>query len=322
MKSEIVRLLFSCEDFISGEEISKKLNITRAAVWKHIKALKEDGCIIEAHTNKGYSLKETPDLLKPEYINKYLTNKDVCVKWKNETDSTNTLAKNAARKGEGSYTVYTAEHQTAGKGRIGRVWTSSFGEAIQFSIIFRPNIAPSQAPAINFAAALGVCSGIKIAYKQDLRIKWPNDVVYGSKKVCGILTEMSADMDRVEFIVCGVGINANQQSFPSDISDRATSIRQIVGEKIDRVRLAGIIIDEIVKYLDLYEKYGLEHILPQYIEHSAVIGKEITIKCPNEEIIGVCTGFGRNGEIEVTTDTGKAYYHAGDVSLRGVDGYV
>ncbi len=323
MRSEIVRLLAGCGDeYVSGEEISRQLHISRAAVWKHIHAVKEDGCQVEAQTNRGYRLKQVADLLKPEYVNLYTCKHNADIRWMDACGSTNVVAKRAARDGAPAGSIFIAECQTEGKGRLGRRWSSQKGKAIEMSFLLRPQIAPAHAPAFNFAAALGICAGIRSACGIDLHIKWPNDVVYGSQKVCGILTEMAADMDQVEFIVCGAGINVNQQSFEPEVAQRAVSLRMIAGQPIGRVKLAAALIDAANAYFIRYTEGGIAALMPEYCEKSAVLGQEIEIICANETNHGRCVGFGESGEILVETEQGICSYHAGEVSVRGVNRYV
>lgn len=322
VRNDILKLLVEREEFISGEDISDKLGISRAAVWKNIKTLKEDGGIVEAQTNKGYKLVALPDLLKPEYLNLY-TDKDAkLIAWMESVDSTNTYAKKAAREGAPDGLVVVTENQTGGKGRLGRGWSSNPGEAVTMSFLRRPNIRPEKAPALNLVVALGIAKGIQQVCGIDAGIKWPNDIVYEGKKLCGILLEMSSDMDSIEYVVCGAGTNVNQKAFPKEIRDKATSLRLIKGAAIDRVRLCAAFIDATERYFDVFLSNGIGALLQEYCSRSAILNNEVRVLCGNEEYIGACIGFGENGELIVKHGNEQRVFHAGEVSVRGVNGYV
>lgn len=321
MKKEILKLLASSDDFLSGEQISKMVHVSRAAVWKHIKAIKEEGAVIEAHTKKGYRLKELPDLLKPEYVGIWLQNPYEII-WKEELDSTNEQAKRMAREGAVDEGVFVTEKQTKGKGRIHRGWTSERAEAIMMSVLLRPELEPSKAPIITFAAALGVVSAVKRICNVDAKIKWPNDIVYDGKKMCGILTEMSSDMDRVEYIVCGMGLNVNQKKFEEELSDKAVSIRIITGKKIDRVKLSAAMIEDVFSYCGEYIAHGIDAIFDDYCANSVIIGKEIKVFYGNEMIEGICEGFTKHGELILNSNGEIRNFIAGEVSIRGTKGYI
>lgn len=320
MRTEILKMFARRDGYISGEKISEALHISRAAVWKHINALKEDGCEIEAQTNKGYRLVRMPDLLKPEYIALYLADEPVKIVWLDSVDSTNTKAKELARETTADSFVVVTENQTGGKGRMGREWYSAPGEAVQMTIVVRPDIAPAKAPAFNMAAALGVCGAVQDLYGIEAGIKWPNDVVYQGKKLCGILTEMSADMDRVEYLACGIGVNANQIAFPGELKDRAVSLRMILGKQVERAPLSAALIGEVNKKLKAH--LDGEGWLQQYKEHSMILEQEITVLNGEETVTGVCAGFGENGELLLHTDGKEVRFVAGEVSVRGMKSYV
>lgn len=322
MREKIVKLLHCAQDFVSGEELSEKLKVSRAAVWKHIKELRAEGGEIEAHTRRGYRLKRLPDLLKPEYVKLYEKLPDVHFVWMEETDSTNEEAKRAARDGAPEKSVFIAEHQTCGKGRLGRGWDSQRGEAVEMSVLLRPRFAPNKAPAITFAAALGLLSAVKRICGVKAQIKWPNDIVYEGKKLCGILTEMSSDMDHVEYIVCGMGLNVNQKDFPDGVKERAISLRMITGERLDRQEISAALIRDVFMYCERYIKEGIGCIFDEYCKNSAIIGKEILILCGSEEMTGVCEGFSEDGSIVVRTEQGLREFCAGEVSIRGAGVYI
>lgn len=322
MKSKIIRLLHRHkDDYISGEQISDELGITRAAVWKVINALKNDGGKIEAASGKGYKLKELPDLLKPEYLSLYLKESRV-IRWFKELDSTNNYLKELSKDKSVKEAVSVAEFQTGGKGRLGRTWTSEEGDSVQMSFLIKPDAPPSEANAYNFAGALGVCRAIEEVCGIKVQIKWPNDIVYDGKKVCGILTEMSTDMNRIEYIVFGAGINVNQKSFEGELREKAISLRMIKGEKIDRLALCAAETDCVFDYFNFINSGETERIMTEYKEKSAVLGKKVTLISSNNETSGICEDFGSGGELLLNINGEIKSFHAGEVSLRGENGYV
>lgn len=322
MKGDIIRLLAHAPGYISGEALSEKLSVSRAAVWKHIAALREDGAVIEAHTNKGYRLLSLPDLLKPDYINAYAKQPIDQIRWVQSVDSTNDEGKRWAQQGGPDGAVVVAEFQTKGKGRLGRHWESVSGESVEMSFIFRPDIPPVRAPAVNFTAALGVCAAIEDVCGIKAGIKWPNDVVYDGKKLCGILTEMSSDMDHIEYLVCGMGVNTNQTLFPEEIMHKAASLRMLTGKPISRAQLCAAEIEYVNAYYRRYIEGGMKAIIGEYTEKSSVVGKEITVISGNETYRGICRGFADDGAILVEAQGEVKHLNAGEVSIRGEHGYI
>ena len=226
MREKILEVILDNEkEFISGEELSKKLGISRTAIWKHIRILRSQGYNIESVNKKGYRLVDEPtDLLNPQNIYRNLKTKFI---GKNvlhfETiDSTNDYAKkigNELRDGS----VIISEEQTKGKGRLGRVWESKAGEGIWMSIILKPNIIPNKAPFITLIAGASIVKALNIL-GVDAKIKWPNDITINNKKLSGILTELSAEIERVNYIVVGIGMNVKDTDFEAELQDKAKSL--------------------------------------------------------------------------------------------------
>lgn len=323
MKNKVIELLSdSKDDYISGEEISEKLGITRAAVWKVINSVKNDGGIINAASGKGYKLEELPDLLKPEYLNLYLDEKPADIRWFEELDSTNNYLKELSRDKNVQNAVAIAEYQTGGKGRLGRAWTSDAGDSVQMSFLIKPDASPTDANAYNFAGTLGICRAIEQTCGIDVKIKWPNDIVYEGRKLCGILTEMSTDMNRIEYIVFGAGVNVNQNAFRGELADKAISLRMIKGEKINRSALCAAEIKCVFDYFDLINAGETDKVMEEYKQKSAILGKRVQIISINEKISGVCEDFGSGGELLLNIDGKIKPFHAGEVSVRGESAYV
>ena len=317
MKQRILDILKNADDFVSGEDISNKTGISRAAVWKHIKSLKNMGYEIDSVTNRGYRLVSSPDLITAEEITQNLNTEFIGRRLfiYDETDSTNERAK-ASGEIEGS--VFIAEVQNHGKGSRGRGWVSPRGTGIWHSILLKPDIPPSEVSQITLVAGLAVCRAIGMGAK----IKWPNDIVIGTKKVCGILTEMSAETDMVHYVVCGIGINVNTENFDAEIKHRATSMYIESGDK----QIRNDIIARELNYFEYYYKKflegGLGAILDEYTENCVTIGRDVTVIYKKENVTGKAADIDENGALVVETADGTIRVTSGEVSVRGIYGYI
>ncbi len=317
MKQRILDILKNADDFVSGEDISNKTGISRAAVWKHIKSLKNKGYEIDSVTNRGYRLVSSPDLITAEGITQNLNTEFIGRRLfiYDETDSTNERAK-ASGEIEGS--VFIAEVQNHGKGSRGRGWVSPRGTGIWHSILLKPDIPPSEVSQITLVAGLAVWKAIGM----DAKIKWPNDIVIGTKKVCGILTEMSAETDMVHYVVCGIGINVNTENFDAEIKHRATSMYIESGDK----QIRNDIIARELNYFEYYYKKflegGLGAILDEYKENCVTIGRDVTVIYKKENVTGKAADIDENGALVVDTASGTIRVTSGEVSVRGIYGYI
>ena len=317
MKQRILDILKNADDFVSGEDISNKTGISRAAVWKHIKSLKNKGYEIDSVTNRGYRLVSSPDLITAEGITQNLNTEFIGRRLfiYDETDSTNERAK-ASGEIEGS--VFIAEVQNHGKGSRGRGWVSPRGTGIWHSILLKPDIPPSEVSQMTLVAGLAVCKAIGM----DAKIKWPNDIVIGTKKVCGILTEMSAETDMVHYVVCGIGINVNTEKFDAEIKHRATSMYIESGDK----QIRNDIIARELNYFEYYYKKFLEGglcaILDEYKENCVTIGRDVTVIYKKENVTGKAADIDENGALVVETADGTIRVTSGEVSVRGIYGYI
>ena len=311
--------------FVSGQELSELLGVSRTAVWKAIRQLEESGYQIEAVRNKGYRLVSEPDLLTTEAITARLS-----TEWAgqeihsfDEIDSTNNEAKRRAEAGAGHGMLAVSEVQTAGRGRMGRPWSSPAGSGIWMSLLLRPTLSPIQASGLTLVMALAVRESIMAMTGADCGIKWPNDIVSDGKKVCGILTEMSAEPDWINHVVIGVGINVTDDSFPEEIRDRAISVWQICGQKIRRAELIAEILKRFERFYDLYLQNGnMSALLEEY--NAALInrGRKVRVLDPAGEYEAVAEGINASGALIVEKDGQRKEIISGEVSVRGVYGYV
>ncbi len=339
MRERILNLLYQRKkEYVSGEELSQKLGISRTAIWKHIQALKGEGYKINSQKRSGYSLISVPDLLLPYEIKRDLKTKILGKKIYHfkEIGSTNDFAIKLARKGIGEGAIVVAETQAKGKGRLGREWSSPFG-GLWISIILRPEILPTQAPRMTIIAALGVAKTIRKLYPLDAFIKWPNDVLIRSKvgtirangrmrkkrsrvfkKVCGILTEMGAEQDTVNYVVIGIGVNLNIdiKKFPMEFRKNTTSIEKELGRKIDSVEFTKRMLEEIENFYLLLKKRGFAPILKEWKKISATLGKRIKAVSGNRIIEGKAIDIDSHGALIIKTKEGKKEkILAGDVTL-------
>ncbi len=318
MKNKILETLKSSDGYISGEAISHTLGISRAAVWKHIKKLKSEGYEIASLTNKGYRLMNAPTAISPSAVDMLLKTKYIArnIIYTDRTGSTNEEAKRLSSSPDG--TLFISDHQTDGKGRLGRAWSSPSGTGIFMSLLLKPYISPSDVSAITLIAGLAVCRAIGAGAK----IKWPNDVVIGTRKVCGILTEMSAEIDRIGYVVCGIGINANNISFPDELRGKATSVFIETGSAVSRTELIASVMNEFEPLYEKFLKSGFEPISEQYRRLCVTIGRDIRVIFRGNEITGTAVDINKNGGLIVKTENDTITVTSGEVSVRGIYGYI
>lgn len=334
MKGKILRILRRQEGYVSGQELCERMGVSRTAVWKAIRQLQETGYEIEALQNKGYRLLTAPDILTETELfslqrTDWLGKKIYCYE---EVDSTNTQAKRLAEEGAEHGSVIVAEVQTAGRGRRGHQWSSQGGTGIWFSIILKPELMPPQAPMLTLVAAMAVVKALGRLPGIKPLIKWPNDVILSGRKVCGILTEMSAQIDYVNYIVTGIGINVKKQDFPKEVSPVATALETewMYGTKVgeeremfpNRAELLEIVLEEFEHYYQLYmQTRDVTLFLEEY--HARLVNKDKQVKVldPKGEYEGIARGINGNGELLVERDNRIVAVNSGEVSVRGIYGY-
>ena len=303
-------------EFISGEEISEKLGITRAAVWKHIDKLRKEGYEITGEPHVGYRLTGTPDKLIPEEISHKLGTKIMGRKIYSyeTTDSTNDVAHRLAQSGSPEGTVIFSEGQSKGRGRMGRHWISPKGKGIYFSFILRPDVSPAEAPKITLMSAVAVATAIRKMTHLGALIKWPNDILINDHKVVGILTEMSAEVNTVKYIILGIGVNVNTAK--ADLPKEATSLKHEMGEAVNRIELAQEILRELERQYCIFKNKGFENIIKEWKNLSHTLGEEVKIACHNKKIEGTAIDLDTSGALVVRMDNGfTEHITAGDVVM-------
>ena len=326
MKEEILRLLRSADGYISGQELCNRFGVSRTAVWKAINQLKEAGYEIEAQQNKGYRLMAAPDLMTEAEIKSLMHTEWVAkeVLYFDTIDSTNTKAQELAEKGYPSGTLVVADKQESGKGRRGRSWVSPSGTGIFRTLMIKPDINPNNASMLTLVAALAVAKAITSVTGEEAMIKWPNDIVVNGKKVCGILTEMNAQFDYINNIVVGVGINVHNESFPEEISQMASSLMIEAGGK--RFHRAQIIAETMLYFEQYYDTFlktqDLSALVREYDELLVNRNKSVRVLDPKEPFDGKAMGITPKGELIVDTWESRKLVSSGEVSVRGIYGYV
>ncbi|MCT4686468.1 biotin--[acetyl-CoA-carboxylase] ligase [Vallitalea sp.] len=326
MKEKTIQLLNEADDYISGEEISKQLGVSRTAIWKVINRLKEEGYEIESVTRKGYRLLSSPDILNSEELHYNLNTEIIGNKIINfdKLDSTNQQAKKLALEGASNGTVIIAEEQTAGKGRRGKMWVSPPGTGIWMSVVLRPSVMPENASMLTLVAGLAVCKAVREITNLEASIKWPNDIVVNGKKICGLLTEMNSEIDFINFVVVGIGINVNIEKFPPELDNIATSLMIEGNQSYQRKKLVKRTLEIFEGYYKKYlETEDLTKIIEEYNEHCINIGRKVRVTGRKQDITGNVKCVTNKGELIVTDQQGEdIVVTSGEVSVRGIYGYV
>ena len=326
MKEEILRLLRSADGYISGQELCNRFGVSRTAVWKAINQLKEAGYEIEAQQNKGYRLMAAPDLMTEAEIKSLLHTDWVAkeVLYFDTIDSTNTKAQELAEKGYPSGTLVVADKQESGKGRRGRSWVSPSGTGIFMTLMIKPDINPNNASMLTLVAALSVAKAITSVTGEEAMIKWPNDIVVNGKKVCGILTEMNAQFDYINHIVVGIGINVHNESFPEEISQMASSLMiEAEGKRFHRAQIIAETMSYFEQYYDTFLKtQDLSALVREYDKLLVNRNKSVRVLDPKEPFDGKAMGITPKGELIVDTWESRKLVSSGEVSVRGIYGYV
>lgn len=322
LRTKLLQLLKNnSPDYISGEQICRQLGVSRTAIWKQVEALRNMDYKIEARSNAGYRLVSVPDRLYPEEVALDLETEimGAKIKYAPSVESTNEAAKKWAREGAPDGSVFLTEEQGMGKGRMGRSWFSPWGKGLWFSVVLRPQTNPVDVPQITLVAAVAVAAAI---YKETgiaPGIKWPNDLLASKGKLCGILTEMNADMDRINYVVLGIGLNVNilQDDIPGELQGIASSVTMETGYKINRVKLLQAVLRELDYWYHLWCAEGFNPVLKQWKDWNVTLGKNVYVKTVKEVVEGVAVDIDESGALVVRLSNGELRrFMAGEVSLR------
>jgi len=309
-QEEILRLLREkAGQFVSGEEFSQSMGVSRTAVWKQIRHLRDLGYTIEAVTSRGYRLAGTPDALIPSVIQAGLETRLIGreIVYHEATDSTNLRAHELGEAGAAEGTVVVADGQTAGKGRLGRSWTSPPGVNLYLSVLLRPPILPYHAPQLSFLSAVAVARAVEETTGLAPNVKWPNDVLLGGRKVAGLLNEMNAEMEGIHYVILGIGVNLNMRSeqFPSDLRYPATSLALEKGAPISRAAFARSLLRHLDRLYALYLDAGFSPILRAWESFFNLIGRQVEVDCQSRRLQGSVEGLDEDGALVVRLPDGQ-----------------
>ena len=293
---------------LPGPKIASEIGVTNSTVWKYIEKLRALGVEIKGHRSSGYQLQKLPDILAPSLIKLDAGEGKIGHRILHyfKTDSTNSVAMTLASSGAEHGTVVVAEEQTAGRGRLGRAWHSEKSSGIYVSIILRPPLAPSVAPMLTLMAGVAVHEAIRIAAGVTADIRWPNDVLVDGKKVCGILTEMNAEIDRLHAVVLGIGINVNHRQMPEALKETATSLRIATGKPVSRLLVLATLLKELEKQYQILLRDGTQGIARGWTAASTFAnGKTVRVLTGTGEYQAVTAGIDSRGTLRVRRSDGR-----------------
>lgn len=332
MKKKIIEALIKAKgDFLSGEDISQLLGVSRTAVWKHIKQLKSEGYTIESVTNRGYRLVLTSGhyneiaiemALKENHTYERFIKK---VMYFDIIDSTNQQAKKMGQSGCFENTLIVSNEQTSGKGRLGRTWDSQRDHGIFMTLLLKPDISPESAPYFTMIASTAVAKAIDKITGIRTQIKWPNDIVLNGKKLCGILTELSAEINCIHYLVIGIGINISQTEFEPSLKDKAIALNYNAMHT-NELRLK--IIQEFVECFEIYynqfvHNMDLMDVVSYNREHSATLNKKVHLIYKDQIREAYAKDLDAFGRLIVINEAEQEeVISTGEVSVRGLNGYV
>jgi BirA family transcriptional regulator, biotin operon repressor / biotin---[acetyl-CoA-carboxylase] ligase len=320
--AKIISALRKNTNGISGSELAEQLRISRAAIWSRIEELRKLGYDIEAGPHRGYRLVDEPDTLLADDLLARLGKAKIIgrdIQVFEQTTSTNDVVEKLARDGVREGAVVFAESQTKGRGRLGRKWISPARKGLWFSILLRPNLRPQETTQLTVASATALRRAIVSQTRLQPEIKWPNDILIGGKKVAGILTEMSAELDRVRHVIPGIGIDVNQDAseFPADLRKIATSLKIEAGESFSRPALAVAILQELDEEYARVCAGKFSGIANEWVEHCGTIGKDVTVRIGDRAIHGRAESLDDDGALVLRTEHGRLQrITGGDVTIE------
>jgi len=293
---------------VSGAKIARQVGVSRSAVWRWVGTLRGLGVKIKGHPKTGYQLETVPDILVPQILQPRLKGTPFARRIHHffKTDSTNAVALALAAEGEPHGTLVVAEEQTAGRGRLGRTWHSEKTSGIYLSIILRPELAPQQAPLLTLVAGLAARDAVVQVTGLAVDLRWPNDLLAGGRKFCGILTEMQAEAQRIHYVVVGIGVNVNHAKLPAELEPIATSLRLATGRAVSRLELLAGLLAAFDRYYNQLLREGSAPLISRFSEVSSyATGKRVLVSGPKEKMSGVTEGLDATGTLLVRRDDGQ-----------------
>ena len=320
-------LLHSGGVYQSGEKLSAALGLTRAAVWKEIDRLRQLGFVVESATNRGYRLAKTGDFLWPQLVLPEIDSiRKNSIIYYDQVDSTNLEANRQLLNGLEDGTVVLADSQTAGAGRLGRSFASPPGKGVYLSLVYHPTCGVEKLGLLTSLAGLAVCRAVESLCGCAPVVKWPNDIILNNRKVCGILTRLASDAETntITHAIVGIGVNVLARPWPPELADKATSLEEATGQALSRAAVAGRILGQLNRML--WEENWLEHppesLLPELRRRSCTLGRQVLVTTPAASRQGQAVDIDSGGELLVQFDTGLERVAAGEVSVRGLLGYL
>jgi BirA family biotin operon repressor/biotin-[acetyl-CoA-carboxylase] ligase len=306
------RLLSSLKEaagsWVSGEELSRRLGVTRTAIWKHACSLRAEGHVIESSTRKGYLLREALDRLVPSEIEASLRTARLGrpIVFEREVDSTNRLARDLAIAGAAEGTIIVAEAQTAGRGRKRRTWYSPPGEGIYLSLVLRPGFQPAEAPKTTLLAGVALAEALLPVVPNRVTIKWPNDILAGGKKVAGILVEAATQIDAIDYMIVGIGINVNTpaEGFPAELREKATSLAAEIGHPVSRADIIGDFLERFEQEYCRVGREGFGPLIRRWRELSDMEGRRVRVHGFGGPLEGAIAGIDDDGVLLLTGANG------------------
>ena len=319
-KKTVIDLLRSSSDFVSGEAMSAQLGISRNAVHKHIKSLRRRGYRILGVSRRGYRLDEEPSRLSMGHVTDRTASSVFgrSYRYYDEIESTNAEAKSLANSGAPEGTVVIAESQTAGRGRLGRRWTSPAGKGLLFSALLRPELPMSEAHMLTLVAACSAAEAIESLTDVQVSIKWPNDLFIGDRKVAGILLEVAGEQDEVDWIVVGMGVNVNTEysELPVALRRTATSLKMATGELVDRSELLARLLLTLDGHYQRALADGFESALSAFRGRDYLLHRTISVQTRDGAVVGQASGIDERGALLVELPQRRMRtFHSGDVTL-------
>ncbi len=304
--------------FVSGEAISRRLKVSRTAVWKRIRGLRASGYGIEASKRLGYRLASSPNLLTPAEVRPLLKTRWMgrTIHYASSVDSTNAEAYQRALQGAGEGEIVIAESQTQGRGRLGRRWVSPPFQNLYLSVILRPAIPPHQASLITLMAAVVTAEAVRDCSGLRPTIKWPNDILLKGRKLAGLLNEIHSEADRIHFVVLGMGVNLNmdEKALPREIRDMATSLKRETGKEISRKLFLQTLLKGMEEWYERFLREGGEPILQAWRDWAQIQGKEVTVTSFGERMVGRAIDIDSDGTLILELEGGeRKRIVAGDV---------
>lgn len=309
-RDRILGLFRSQKDsYLSGQEISDKLNISRAAVWKQVKALRELGFTIDAKHSQGYRLIDAPDLLLSADVERDLDTQIVGgnIISVQEIASTNSRIRELAEQGAQEGTVLVADRQSAGRGRLGRRWESPSGVNLYCSILLKPQIPVQQAPQLTFLSAVAATETLNQVCNLSANVKWPNDILVKGAKISGLLNEMNAETEQIHYVILGIGINLNMTAdqFPQELNYPATSALIETGTPVDRVHFLQVFLERLDQYYLEFKQQGFAPIRKRWENLCNLMNQRVTVEQQTQVIKGTVVGIDLDGALRVQCDDGQ-----------------